>query len=401
MWPELRPRPSDTAEERSGRCAADAHPDTLDLTGRECYQPAGPPYVPPAVAEAERRLAAARLDKEYLPIDGAVPFRRATAEWLFGEAAAAVQQKRLATCQCLGGSGGLRVMADFYRRWMPATADTPVYVSDPCPPSHLHAVRSAGLHNLHRYQLLDPETGSFGLRRLQEQLRAAAPQSVVVLQAGPHDPTGVSVALDDWRQLVEVLRSKQFALLLHCTGSAAFSATPSQEAEVVRLLETSGLQFTVVLSYSLPTGLYSERVGCLLVVTASPEEAVSVNGQLKAIVRPMYSNPPSHGARIVTTVLTDAPLRGEWEAQLAEVAKLLAARRQALAAALTSCGAELASRVARQDGAQAFLGLTAEQCAALERHHVYVGVGGAVPLSLLDDAAMARLAAALCAIVAA
>jgi len=395
MW-GLQPSSNDEADDFSARCCADTNLTKLNLTAQEIRDEAGLPFVPQTVKNVEQQLVEARLDKEYLPIDGDPTFRAAVANWILGPDSRATKENRVASCQCLGGTGGLRLVAEFAKKWTPNAASTPVYVSTPCPAVHCRVFRAAGFSLIHNYRYWHP-SGSLDFTGLMEDLQAAPTGSIVIIQTAAHSPTGLTLSHDQWREFASLAKERGFFVISHLTGNCEFSSTPKHEADVVQLLEEEALQFTIVQSFSLTSGLHSERIGCVLFLTNSPQEAVSVNGQLKAIARPMYSNPPSYGVRIMKTILSDAALRAEWLRELSTVAQRIRTRRETLSQALRSVGLEaLADSVLRQEGSSAYLGLTADQLRAMEAtHHVYLSPEGAVPLTLLTESTTDRLAQAV------
>ena len=207
MWASVPIAPPDPVAEAAARYAADPSPSKMDLAGGVYRDDEGKPHVPPVVARTELQLVQKRLDKEYLPIDGAPGFRDSAAQLLFGAEAAAIAAKRVATCQGLSGTGCLRVAAEYYKKWAPQGAATPVYVSSPARAAHRAAFTAARFDHLHTYRYYDAATGGVDFAGLKEDLSAAPAGAIVVLQLCGHDPTGADLNRSQWAELVPIIRS--------------------------------------------------------------------------------------------------------------------------------------------------------------------------------------------------
>jgi aromatic-amino-acid transaminase len=324
-----------------------------------------------AVAQAEKALTEAQAPRGYLPIEGIAAYDQAVQTLLFGADSPLLSAGRVITTQSIGGTGALKIGADFLKRLLP---DATVAISDPSWENHRALFESAGFA-VQNYRYYD--AASHGLNRagMLDDLKALPPRSIVVLHACCHNPTGVDLSLDDWRAVVEILREREHVPFLDIAYQG-FGDGIEEDAAAVRLFAQSDLTFFVSSSFSKSFSLYGERVGALSIVTGSKDESGPVLSQVKRVIRTNYSNPPTHGAKVVANVLTNPALRALWEAELAEMRERIRGMREAMVAQL----AELApghdfSFVARQRGMFSYSGLTAEQVERLKNEFAIYAVG--------------------------
>ncbi len=324
-----------------------------------------------AVAEAERERIAAHAPRGYLPIDGIVAYDKAVQRMLFGAGSALLAEGRVITAQALGGTGALKVGADFIKRLLP---DAVVAISDPSWENHRALFESAGFP-VRNYRYYDAASHGVDRAGLLADLKALPARSVVVLHACCHNPTGVDLQPEDWKAVLEVLREREHVPFLDIAYQG-FGDGIEQDAEAVRLFAGSGLEFFVSSSFSKSFSLYGERVGALSIVTGSKDEAARVLSQLKRVIRTNYSNPPTHGASVVAAVLDSAELRALWEEELGEMRERIRGMRVALVEQLGALGASRDfSFVARQRGMFSYSGLTAEQVERLRSEFGIYAVG--------------------------
>jgi len=324
-----------------------------------------------AVAQAEKALTEAQAPRGYLPIEGIAAYDQAVQTLLFGADSPLLSAGRVITTQSIGGTGALKIGADFLKRLLP---DATVAISDPSWENHRALFESAGFP-VQNYRYYD--AASHGLNRagMLDDLKALPPRSIVVLHACCHNPTGVDLSLDDWRAVVEILREREHVPFLDIAYQG-FGDGIEEDAAAVRLFAQSDLTFFVSSSFSKSFSLYGERVGALSIVTGSKDESGPVLSQVKRVIRTNYSNPPTHGAKVVANVLTNPELRALWEAELAEMRERIRGMREAMVAQL----AELApnhdfSFVARQRGMFSYSGLSAEQVERLKNEFAIYAVG--------------------------
>jgi aromatic-amino-acid transaminase len=322
-----------------------------------------------AVREAESALLANIGPKPYLPMTGHAGYRQAVQELLFGATHEAVTGGRIATIQTLGGSGALKVGADFLKRYFP---DSQVWVSDPTWDNHRAIFEGAGFA-VHTYPYYDAATKGLKFDAMLAAIDALPAQSIVLLHACCHNPTGVDLNPAQWTQLIGVLKQGQLLPYLDIAYQG-FGDGIDEDAFALRALADAGVSFFVANSFSKSFSLYGERVGGLSVVCPSQAQAQLVIGQLMSAVRRNYSSPPTHGAQIVARVLQSPELRQMWSDELAAMRDRIKVMRQRL---FDGVVAQLPGKNVRyfidQRGMFSYTGLSPEQADALrEQHGVYV-----------------------------
>ncbi|MBP8203258.1 MAG: aspartate/tyrosine/aromatic aminotransferase [Pseudomonas sp.] len=324
-----------------------------------------------AVAEAETILTAASAPRGYLPIEGIAAYDQAVQAMLFGQDSALIQQGRVITTQALGGTGALKIGADFLKRLLP---DATVAISDPSWENHRALFEAAGFP-VRNYRYYDAFSNGVNRGGLLEDLKNLPARSIVVLHACCHNPTGVDLTLDDWKAVLEILREREHVPFLDIAYQG-FGDGIEEDAEAVRLFAQSDLTFFVSSSFSKSFSLYGERVGALSIVTGSQEEAGRVLSQVKRVIRTNYSNPPTHGASVVATVLNSPELRAMWEVELGEMRERIRAMRMSMVEQLAALGAKRDfSFVAEQRGMFSYSGLTTEQVERLRNEFAIYAVG--------------------------
>jgi aromatic-amino-acid transaminase len=349
------------------------------------------------VRQAEAKLLATSGPKPYLPIEGAANFRRAVQDLLFGPQHEVVRAHRVATIQSVGSSGGLKVSADFLHRWFPASE---VWVSDPTWDNHRSMFEGAGL-KVHTYPYYNAATGGVKFDAMREALAKLPPQSVVLLHACCHNPTGVDLSHEQWDALVPLIRERRLVPYLDLAYQG-FGEGIEEDAYAVRALANAGVSFFIANSFSKSMSVYGERCGALSVVCPSAHEAELVLGQLKFTVRRNYSSPPIHGGQIVATVLTDPELRRLWELELGTMRERILAMRAQLHAVLKG---KLPARnfdyFITQHGMFSYTGLTPQQVDRLrEDHAVYLVRSGRMCVAGLNTHNVEATANAMAAVLA-
>ena len=375
----------------------DPRPHKINLSIGIYFDNAGRIPVMDAVRRAEAVVVAKGGPKPYLPIEGAANYRAAVQQLVFGAEHAAVAAGRVATLQTVGSSGGLKVGADFIKRYFRASD---VWVSAPTWDNHRSMFEGAGL-TVHTYPYYDAATGGVDFDALLSALRGLPSRSVVLLHAGCHNPTGVDLSPSQWDALVPVLRRNELLAFLDLAYQG-FGDGIDADAYAVRALASAGLSFFVANSFSKSMSLYGERCGALSVVCADAAEASNVLGQLKFTVRRNYSSPPIHGGQIVATVLSDPELRRSWEAELATMRERIVEMRRALHSILSAKvpGRDLGYFLT-QRGMFSYTGLSAAQADLLrERHAVYVLRSGRMCMSGLNTSNVEAAATAIATVLA-
>ena len=350
-----------------------------------------------SVRQAELQVVAEAGARPYLPMEGAANFRQAVAELLFGTDSAVLKAGRVATIQGVGSSGGLKVGADFIKRYFPNTA---VFVSDPTWDNHRAVFEGAGLE-VKTYPYYDAKTGGVRFADMLQALRALPARSVVLLHACCHNPTGVDLTPLQWDELIPVLKERELLPFLDLAYQG-YGDGLTEDAFAIRALADAGVPFMVANSFSKNMGLYGERCGALSVVCADADEAGRVLGQLKFTIRRNYSNPPAHGGQIVARVLTDAKLRTLWEGEVEEMRERILAMRNALFDVLS---AKLPGRDFRyflsQRGMFSYTGLSAAQVDRLkDEFGVYLVRSGRICVAGLNTGNVEATANAIAAVLA-
>ena len=324
-----------------------------------------------AVAAAEQARIEAHAPRGYLPIEGIAAYDQAVQKLLFGSDSELLAAGRVVTTQSVGGTGALKTGADFLKRLLPNAV---VAISDPSWENHRALFEAAGFP-VQNYSYYDAANHGVNRAGMLADMKSLPPRSIVVLHACCHNPTGVDLSLDDWQAVLDVVREREHVPFLDIAYQG-FGDGIEQDAAAVRLFADSGLNFLVSSSFSKSFSLYGERVGALSIVTNSKEEAGRVLSQAKRVIRTNYSNPPTHGATVVASVLNSVELRAMWEQELGEMRERIRDMRMAMVEQLAAQGAKRDfSFVARQRGMFSYSGLTAEQVERLKNEFAIYAVG--------------------------
>ena len=344
------------------------------------------------VAAAEQQLVAAAKPRGYLPIDGIAAYDKAVQGLVFGAESEVVKSGRVATLQALGGTGGLKVGADFLKRLNPGAK---VLISDPSWENHRALFGNAGFV-VETYPYYDEATHGVRFDAMLAALRAAPAGTVVVLHACCHNPTGADLTPAQWSQVVDAVKACGLVAFLDMAYQGFGSGLAADGAPVQQFVD-AGLAFFVATSFSKSFSLYGERVGALSVICTSAGDAARVLSQLKIVVRSNYSTPPTHGAQIVTTVLTTPALRSQWEAELSSMRERIREMRQALVDGLGAAGVPRdMGFVKQQRGMFSYSGLSAAQMHRLRSEHAIYGVdSGRICVAALNHANLGAVVSAL------
>jgi aspartate/tyrosine/aromatic aminotransferase len=365
------PAPGDPILGLAEAYRADPRDGKINLSAGVFIDETGRTPVLGTVIEAERRLAAAAGTKLYRPIDGDVAYRELVRALVLGAEHEAVRSERALATQTPGGTGGLRVAADLVRS---TGGGQTIWLSEPTWPNHPQMFQAAGFR-VRSY----PYTEATG-RRIDETamlaaLGEAAPGDVVLLHGACHNPTGVDPSPDLWRRIGDLVQERHVLPLVDLAYQGFGDGLREDAAGLLELVRP-GVELLVSTSFSKTFSLYAERVGALIVVAGTAQDASSAQSHVKAAVRVNYSNPPAHGADVVRTILADAELRPRWETELAAMRDRIKDNRRALVAALDgrSIPGDWAG-IADQRGMFALLGLTDDQVARLRGEHAVYVVG--------------------------
>lgn len=349
-----------------------------------------------AVADAEARLNAQPHGASlYLPMEGLNSYRHAIAPLLFGADHPVLQQQRVATIQTLGGSGALKVGADFLKRYFPESG---VWVSDPTWENHVAIFAGAGFE-VSTYPWYNEATNGVRFNDLLATLKTLPARSIVLLHPCCHNPTGADLTNDQWDAVIEILKARELIPFLDIAYQG-FGAGMEEDAYAIRAIASAGLPALVSNSFSKIFSLYGERVGGLSVLCEDAEAADRVLGQLKATVRRNYSSPPNFGAQVVAAVLNDEALKASWLAEVEEMRTRILAMRQELVKVLST---EMPERnfdyLLNQRGMFSYTGLRTAQVDRLrEEFGVYLIASGRMCVAGLNTANVQRVAKAFAAV---
>jgi aromatic-amino-acid transaminase len=365
---ELAPR--DPILGLSEQFSADPNPAKVNLGVGVYYDEDGKLPLLACVAAAEQQMADAHKPRGYLPIDGIAAYDQAVQRLVFGAHSEVVRAGRVATVQAVGGTGGLKVGADFLQRLAPGAQ---VLISDPSWENHRALFTNAGF-DVASYPYYDGERGGVAFDKMLAALQAAAPGTIVVLHACCHNPTGYDLTPAQWAQVVDVVKARGLVAFLDMAYQG-FGAGIAEDGAVIGQFLDSGVDFFVATSFSKSFSLYGERVGALSVVCASADEARRVLSQLKIVIRSNYSTPPTHGAQVVTTVLNDPALRAQWENELMAMRERIRRMRHLLVDKLHAAGVTRdLSFITRQQGMFSYSGLSQAQMQRLRNEFGIYGV---------------------------
>jgi aromatic-amino-acid transaminase len=362
--------------------AADTRADKVNLGVGVYYDENGKLPLLQAVREAESARVATASPRGYLPIEGVPLYNKAVQGLLFGVDSPVISSQRAATFEALGGTGGLKIGADFLKRLLP-TAE--VMISDPSWENHRALFESAGF-KVSNYPYYDAATHGVNFAGMLKSLETAPAGTIFVLHACCHNPTGVDLTNDQWAQVVNVIKSRGLTAFLDMAYQG-FGEGIAEDAAALNMFTASGMSFFVSSSFSKSFSFYGERVGALTVVTQSKDETVRVTSQIKRVIRTNYSNPPTHGASVVAAVLSDPALRQLWENELTGMRTRIKAMRVGFVEGLKAKGIERDfSFVSRQRGMFSYSGLTAPQVDRLQTEFgVYAVNTGRICVAALNN----------------
>mmetsp|Transcript_20710 Transcript_20710/g.49059 ORF Transcript_20710/g.49059 Transcript_20710/m.49059 type:complete len:426 (-) Transcript_20710:247-1524(-) len=358
----------------------DTNPKKASLSVGAYRDGDGKPWVLPSVKEAERRVVEANLNKEYAGITGLAKYAKLAIKFALGADSPALQEARVASVQTLSGTGACRVIGEFYSRFLGKGA--PIYLPTPTWGNHIPIMRDAGL-DVRSYRYFDKATNGLDYEGMMEDLAAMPDGAAVMLHACAHNPTGIDPTPAQWKEISKAIKAKQHHVLMDSAYQGFASGDAERDAFSVRQFVRDGHSFALAQSFAKNFGLYGERVGLLSMVCGSPEEAERLESQLKLVIRPMYSNPPIHGARIVEEVLGDPKLEAQWRAECSQMAERIIAMRAALSKALTAAGSTRDwSHVTSQIGMFCFSGMSKEQVDQLRAEHsIYLTGDGRISMA--------------------
>ncbi|KDD90528.1 aminotransferase, class I/II [Bordetella bronchiseptica MBORD678] len=375
---------------------ADTRPGKVNLGVGVYYDDEGRIPLLQAVRKAEVARIEAAAARGYLPIEGIAGYNKGAQALLLGADSPLAAEGRVLTAQALGGTGALKIGADFLRQLLPQSK---ALISDPSWENHRALFERAGFP-VETYAYYDAATHGLNFEAMLAALQAAPEQTIVVLHACCHNPTGVDPTPQQWEQIAAVVKARNLVPFLDIAYQG-FGEGLEQDAAVVRMFAALDLTMFISSSFSKSFSLYGERVGALTVVAGSKDEAARVLSQLKRVIRTNYSNPPTHGGTVVSTVLNTPELFALWENELAGMRDRIRLMRKELVEKIKAQGvAQDFSFVLAQRGMFSYSGLTAAQVDRLrEEHGIYAVSSGRICVAALNsrniDAVAAGIAAVL------
>ncbi|MBJ9663809.1 amino acid aminotransferase [Burkholderia gladioli] len=348
-----------------------------------------------AVADAEKARVAAGLPRGYLPIDGIAAYDAAVQKLLLGKDSALIAAGRVVTAQAIGGTGALKIGADFLRTLNP---NAKVAISDPSWENHRALFETAGF-KVEAYPYYDAATHGVNFDAMLAALNSYEAGTIVVLHACCHNPTGVDLSDAQWAQVVEVVKARQLVPFLDIAYQG-FGEDLEADAAAVRLFAAADLNVFVSSSFSKSFSLYGERIGALSIITSSKDEATRVLSQLKRVIRTNYSNPPTHGGALVSAVLASPELYASWVQELGEMRDRIRAMRNGLVERLKASGVDRDfGFINAQRGMFSYSGLTAAQVDRLrEEFGIYAVSTGRICVAALNTRNIDSVAAAVAAV---
>jgi len=348
---------------------ADANPNKVNLGVGVYYDDGGKLPLLECVKAAEKQMMEAPKARGYLPIDGIAAYDSAVKNLVFGAGSEAVKAGRIATVQALGGTGGLKVGADFLRKVNPAAK---VLISDPSWENHRALFTQAGFV-VEAYPYYNAARRGIDFDGMLTALNAAPEGTVVLLHACCHNPTGYDISPAQWDQVIAVTKAKKLVAFLDMAYQG-FGAGIAEDGAVIGKFVASGQDFLVSTSFSKSFSLYGERVGALSALCSSKDEADRVLSQLKIVIRANYSNPPTHGGQVVATVLNTPELRALWEQELAAMRVRIKQMRTLMVQKLKAAGVKQdMGFIEQQVGMFSYSGLTKDQMVRLRNEFSVYG----------------------------
>ncbi len=371
---------------------SDSRPEKINLGVGVYYNDLGQVPLLKCVQQAETALANRAFPRAYLPIGGDQTYCSKVQELLFGNSSPAIEQKKVSTVQTLGGTGALRLGGDFLKSVFP---NSTVWISDPSWENHRGVFERAGFA-VNKYPYYDPSSQGIKYENMIMAFKRMPIGSIVVLHACCHNPTGVDLNIKKWDEVIDVMKNKKLVPFLDIAYQG-FGDGLEEDGQVIRKFADSGMHFLTANSFSKSFSLYGERVGGLSIMNANENQKNIVESHLKKIVRTTYSNPPTHGSKLVSTVLSSQELFSVWKMELAEMRNRIKLMRKLICAEIKKIKPEANfSQIIQQRGMFSYTGLSKDQVINLRKQHsVYAIETGRICVAALNSKNVARAAAAI------
>lgn len=358
----------------------DTNPKKMNLGVGAYRDDNNKPFILPSVKKAENILHKKEMDKEYAPIVGVADFNSAAAKLAFGADSSVIRDGLNVTVQAISGTGALRLGAAFLEKFFKGNKE--VYMPTPTWGNHIPIFRHAGLQ-VKQYRYYDPKTCGFDHVGALQDLAKLPLQSIVLLHACAHNPTGVDPKPEHWAEISKILKNRNAFVYFDMAYQGFASGDTDRDAQALRNFVKDGHKMALAQSFAKSMGLYGERVGAFTIVCSTKEEAKAVESQVKIIIRPMYSNPPVHGARIASTILNTPELNAEWLQDVKGMADRIISVRQHLRDDLKKEGSSKDwKHITDQIGMFCFTGLNPAQVERLTKDFsVYLTKDGRISMA--------------------
>ncbi|CAN6272066.1 unnamed protein product [Urochloa humidicola] len=381
LFGHVEPAPKDPILGVTEAFLADPSPEKVNVGVGAYRDDNGQPVVLECVREAERRIAG-NLNMEYLPMGGSIKMIEESLKLAYGEESEFIKDKRIAAVQALSGTGACRLFADFQKRFLP---DSQIYIPTPTWSNHHNIWRDAQVPQ-NTFAYYHPESRGLDFSGLMNDIKNAPDGSFFLLHACAHNPTGVDPTEEQWREISHQFKVKKHFPFFDMAYQGFASGDPERDAKAIRIFLEDGHQIGCAQSYAKNMGLYGQRAGCLSILCEDEMQAVAVKSQLQQIARPMYSNPPVHGALVVSIILNDPELKSLW---LKEV--------KALKENLEKLGSPLSwEHITNQIGMFCYSGMTPEQVDRLtNEYHIYMTRNGRISMAGVTTGNVSYLANAI------
>lgn len=383
MWQNIPAAPADSILGLTDAFRKDPNPNKVNLGVGVYKDEAGKTPILESVKAAEKVLLNEESSKSYLPISGDPRFALRVQELLFGAGSEVIASNRAATAHAPGGTGALRVGGDLIKKFRP---DANVWISRPTWANHKGVFTTAGFP-LAEYAYYDAAQKGLDFAGMIADLRRVPAGDIVLLHACCHNPSGVDLNAEQWREVAAIGKEKGWTAFLDFAYQG-FGEGLEEDRAGIEAFAATGVDFFVASSYSKNFGLYNERTGAITVVSPTAEEAAVAMSHLKTTIRVIYSNPPAHGGLVVATILSDSALRAQWLEELAAMRNRIKAMRTALVEGLATrqVPGDFSS-IASQRGMFSFSGLSDEVVQWLRSEKsIYVVAGGRINLAGLTRA---------------
>lgn len=374
-----------------GEFKADSDPNKISLLIGAYKTEEGECYVLPVVRSVEKAMANDEtLNHEYLPIEGMDTLCSGAARLALGADCNALIENRVACVQSLSGTGACRLALQFLNKFHSVKT---VYIPKPTWGNHKKIALHSGFTDIREYAFYDSDTKGLNISGLVKDLEAAPEKSIIMLHGCAQNPCGVDPSTDQWKLIADVIEKKNHLSIFDFAYQGFVSGDPEVDAWSLRHFQERGLELFFCQSFAKIFGLYNERVGNLGVVCKNSTLAMNVKSQLKGFIRPMYSNPPNHGARIVSTILNNKALEAEWREQLKAMAARILKARKLLNRKLKEIEAPGDwSHILSQTGMFTFTGLSQKQVLVLkEKFHLFMLPSGRINMCAVTEANVDRV----------